>query len=599
MPNEVEQIKQRLDIVDVVTEYIRLKQAGGNWKANCPFHAEKTPSFMVSKEKQIWHCFGCGEGGDVFSFVQKMENIEFPEALRLLAQKAGVKLERVDPRTSGQRNKILDICSLAAKYYHQVLLKTPPAQTAREYLKQRKVSEITIDEFNLGYAPDSWDATLNFLKEKGFSEQEIFLSGLTVRKEKGSGFYDRFRGRIIYPIQNIHGDTIAFGARTLKKDEKGAKYINSPQTPVYNKSLVLYNLDKAKMEIKKADFAVLVEGYMDVIASYQAGVRNVIASSGTALTPDQVNLIKRYTKNLAISFDSDLAGETASSRGIDIALSSELDVKVINLQGHKDPDELIKKDERAWALAVKKSESIMEYYFRTTFDNLDLTDVKNKKFAASRILNIISKLGNKIEQNHWLQILARKINTSEEILREILSKTGQKETKSQKDPAKAPAKGRQELLSERILAMALKYPQNIGYICDYLKPEMLFGEKNILLYKTLLLDYTKNKNETDFLSVFFENLRKNPSENNNLALWADILILLAEKEFFEFTPAQIREETVKMTQSLRKNFLTRELKLLAEKISYCEEKGDKKQLEDLLLKFREMSSQNKLIDNQF
>ena len=301
-----EEIKSKLDIVEVIRDYIKLQQAGANWRAQCPFHREKTPSFMVSQERQIWHCFGCGKGGDVFSFVQDIEGLSFVEALRLLAPKAGVTLKRQDPKLVSQRNRLLDIIDLSRRYFHKLLMESPSAKMAREYLAGRGLKTEDLEEWQIGYSPDSWDTILNFLKSRGYKENEIFLAGMVIKGQNRPGFYDRFRGRIMFPINDVNGNTVAFTARVSpekEKEEKMGKYINSPQTQVYDKSNILFGLDKARMEIKKADKVILVEGQMDAITAYVNDFKCVVASSGTALTEEQVKILKRYTNNLIISYD--------------------------------------------------------------------------------------------------------------------------------------------------------------------------------------------------------------------------------------------------------------------------------------------------------
>jgi len=495
---------------------------------------------------------------------------------------------------ASQKNKLIEICNLTAKYWHNYLLKSANAKNAREYLKDRQIDETLIDEFNIGYAPDSWEETSKFLKEKGYNEQDIFLAGLTVKKDKGAGFYDRFRGRLIFPISSLHGDIIAFGARTLKKDEEGAKYINSPQTMIYNKSLILYNMEKAKSDIKRLKFAILVEGYTDIIASHKAGVKNVIASSGTALTLDQVNLLKRYTDNLAIAYDADLAGEAASTRGIDIALGQELNVKVISLPEGKDPADLADSNPDDWKEVIKSAKSIMEYYFEKTFTKLDISKVEDKKKAASKLLTAISKLGNKIEQTHWLQKLSEKIKVPEEILRETLDKSEKSDDKIEEErPVKAKSRDRMEMLSEQILAVGLKYSKNLNYIIDHLKPEMLIGEKNKQLYKNIVIIYTENVDkDNDFLL----NLSKKITDRE-LSSWADTLILLAEKEFFDFEQDIIRTEVVKIINVLKKNYINNKLKLIEEKIGQAESQNNQKEVDQLIGRFKELTTQLNLIDN--
>lgn len=423
--SQTDEIKSKIDIIDLISEYVALKPAGANWKALCPFHNEKTPSFMVSRDKQIWHCFGCGEGGDIFEFIQKIEGVEFPEALRILADKAGVKLKKVDPQIISQKTKLLDILKVAAEFFHLSLLKTEEGKIARDYLEERKLRPETVKDFKLGYAPDSWDKLLNFLEKKGFGKNDIFLSGLVVKNEKGQ-LYDRFRLRLMFPINDHHGNVVGFTGRILDKtkQDQGGKYVNTPQTLIYNKSQVIYGLDRAKNEIKKKDLAVIVEGNMDVIASHQAGIKNVVASSGTALTLEQLKLLKRYTNNIALSFDADLAGQAAAERGIDTALALGFNIRVIQLpreldgEAIKDPDECIKHSAEYWQKAIAEAISIMDFYFEKTFSRFDKNKPQDRKEISIRLLKQIAKLPNKIEQDFWLVKLARQMEVPENILRE-------------------------------------------------------------------------------------------------------------------------------------------------------------------------------------
>jgi len=599
MANQIEEIKARIDIVDLVSEYINLKQAGTNWRALCPFHNEKTSSFMVSRDKQIWHCFGCSEGGDIFSFVQKIEGLDFAGALKLLAKKAGVKLEFQDPQESNQRNRILDICQLAASFWHKILLESPQAEKARQYLKDRQLSDQTIEEFKIGYAPDAWETTVNFLKGRGFTENEIFLAGLTVKKDRGAGFYDRFRDRITFPINNISGSPVGFSARTMKKDEKEAKYINTPQTEIYNKSLILYNLDKAKVEIKKQQLAILVEGQMDAIASYQAGAQNVIASSGTALTADQITILKRYSDNLAIAFDTDAAGESASRRGIDIALAQEMNVKVITLPHGKDPDECIKKNPEDWFSAIKNAKSIIQYYFDQVTTKFDLASADGKKQAAKILLSVIVKINNKIEQTHWLQKLADRLNVSEQILRDILATNNNRTTKTGiKAPLAAkPAeqKDRGGLLSEIALALALKFSQQLPYLIDNLRPEMLSGATDVQqLYRDLIIYYTDDI--TNKVDEFDYQSFKSKLAGQNLVQLADSLVLLAEKDFFDFDQDLVRDEMIKTVEFLKRDYYSTQLKEIQIKIRQAEQNNNLEEIETLSQKFNSIINQLNLLN---
>lgn len=594
MPSQIDEIKARIDIVDLISEYVRLKQAGANWKALCPFHNEKTPSFMVSRDKQIWHCFGCGEGGDIFTFMQKIEGLEFSEALRLLAKKAGVKLEYQDPELASQKNRLLDICQLAANFWHKILLDSSQGQKAQQYLKKRQVNDQIIADFKLGYAPDSWDILIKFLKKKGFTDNEIFLAGLSVKKERGEDFYDRFRDRIIFPINDIHGNPVGFSGRTLKSDETIAKYINTPQTLIYNKSLILYNLDKAKQEIKKQNSALVVEGQMDVLASVQAGVPNVIASSGTAFTSDQIRILKRYTNNIAIAFDTDVAGESAAKRGIDLALAAEINVKIITLPKGKDPDECIKENPANWTKAVKAAKSIMDYYFDQVKSHLDLTQVEGKKEAAKILLAVIAKIGNKIEQTHWLQQLSELLKVPEQILRESLPRKKSRIVESTEEKKLVVTKDRNIMLSERVLAICLKFPEQLPYAVDNLTPEMVISDPLRNLYKDLIVYYTEDIGS--LIDKFDYSHFQDKIKESNLASLADTLVLLAEKDFFDFDLESIKNELVRMINFLKRNYFSTQLKELEVKIKKAEQQNRLKEVKILSQQFSKIINQLNLLE---
>jgi DNA primase len=590
----IDEIKSRLDIVEVVREYIpNLKQAGSNWKALCPFHNEKTPSFMVSQDKQIWHCFGCGKGGDVFGFIMEIENVEFPEALKILAKKAGVTLKYQDPKLINQKTLLLDILDAAAKFYHRQLLNSSSALKAREYLFNiRKLNEETIEEFNLGFASSSWDDLLKFLLKSGFREKDIFLAGLIIQKERGVGFYDRFRERIMFPIRDHHGRTVGFTGRLLPEKEnetEAGKYVNTPQTLVYNKSQVIYGLDRAKQAIKKENLVVIVEGNMDVIASHQAGVKNVVASSGTSLTVDQVKLLKRYSNNLAISFDADAAGQTALRRGIDIALENGMTVKVIALDSKigKDPDEYIKKDVKNWLEAISKAELFMDYYFNLVLKNFDLRKVEDKKEVTRLLLAEVAKLPNKVEQMHYLQKLSELLNIPEQILYENLpSKSKVKNEKKQEIKVDAK-KDKVFLLEQRLLALILKFPQNIKFVIDRLTPENFKNSSFYKIYKQLILcynEYNEKFDDQEFISFVKERMDK--SDGYIL----DTLALLAEKDYSEFDTDEIREEIQKSVKLLQENYLSEKRNQLANKLKEAEKRGDYKMAEELLREFNRLLS---------
>jgi DNA primase len=426
MIDQVTEVKEKIDIVEVVSTYLTLKKAGSNYKAICPFHTEKTPSMMVSPERQSFKCFGCGEGGDVITFIEKIEGLDFYNALKLLADRASVTLKTQSVKygdrefKSDQKTRIFEMNEWAKKVYHKLLLDHPKAELAREYLKDRGLTIETIKTFEIGYAPKSWDFLLRFLDSKGFSMAEAVSAGLAIKAEKGK-IYDRFRGRIVFPISNPIGNTIAFTSRVLEDNEKEAKYINSAETPIYIKGKTIYGLDKAKMAIKEADLAIMVEGNMDVIACHQAGFKNVVATSGTALTLDQLKVLSRYAGEIAFCFDNDIAGQTAMKRAIRMALQNDYSVKVISTVPYKDADEAIKKDKNIWAKAIKNAKPALEYWIDSLAEGKEL-EVNDKKKIAKEILPIIKIIYSDIEKEHYIKYLADKLSVSEKSLIEALEK---------------------------------------------------------------------------------------------------------------------------------------------------------------------------------
>jgi len=424
MNSDAEEIKSRLNIVDVLSEYIRLEKAGTNFKARCPFHNEKSPSFMVSEDKQIWHCFGCGKGGDIFGFVMEMEGLEFREALILLAEKAGVPIRKFNAKEEGQKNRVLEILELATKFYECQLWEGPGKNKILNYLRERGLKDETIKDFRLGYAPDGWEFMLKFLTGRKYEIGEIERSGLLVKSEKNkTGFYDRFRDRIMFPIADTGGKIVGFSARVAPGgDESQAKYVNTPETEVYHKSRVLFGLDKAKGEIKKTGYAFLVEGNLDVIAASQAGLKNVIAVSGTAMTPEHLTIIKRYADDLRMCFDMDQAGEMATRKSLKLCFEKGMNVKVVELPSGKDAADLAKSDPVALKNSVDKARNAMEYLLGKSLSRHDKKQVEGKKKIAQDILEMMAFLSSELEKGHWIKKLAEELDTEESVLTDMLKK---------------------------------------------------------------------------------------------------------------------------------------------------------------------------------
>ena len=428
MNKNVEEVKSRMNIVDVVGEYVRLTKAGANWKGLCPFHHEKTPSFTVNEEKQIFHCFGCTKGGDVLTFIQEIESLEFREALKMLAEKAGVELEEYKSQNTDSKKIILEILELGTKFYETQLWKGVGKDKILKYLYDRGLTEESIKKFRLGYAPEGWRNILNFLIERGYKIDEINKTGLLVEKANEAkshkleaNYYDRFRDRIIFPIQDIFGNVIGFSARVSPGgDESQAKYVNTPETAVYHKSKALYGISHAKNEIKNKNYTLLVEGNMDVIAASQAGIQNAVAVSGTALTADQIIMLKRYSQNLAMLFDMDSAGQQAAKKSADLCFEKDMKVKVVYLSEGKDAADVVKKDPQLLLKAVKESVGAMEYFFNLILKKYDKNSASGKNSIAKEILAHVSHMENKIDKSHWVKKISHELDVEENVISDVL-----------------------------------------------------------------------------------------------------------------------------------------------------------------------------------
>ena len=425
--NTIDEVKNRLDIIDVIGGYIKLEKAGRNYRASCPFHSEKTPSFMVSQERQLWRCFGCNRGGSIFDFVMEIEGVEFGDALKILAQRAGVELKRIDPKIKTERTKLYEICNLANSFFIKQFQASSTGKKMKDYLLKRGLKEEIINDWQIGYAPNDWQSLLNFLNSRGYSDEDIFKAGLVIKSDKSESknkYYDRFRDRIMFPIRDINETVVGFTGRENPNNpnEKMGKYINTPNTLIYDKSRILYGLDKAKNHIRNNDLCILVEGQTDVIMSHQAGFANTVASSGTALTEEQLKIIKRYTKNLATAFDMDSAGEMATKKGVNLALEFGFNAKVISLPDNKDPADYIKKNPSSWSKSVNNAEYLIEFYLKSVFSKNNPDTMEGKKEISKEILPIIKKIDNSVEQYHWIQELSNRLMVQESVLIEELKK---------------------------------------------------------------------------------------------------------------------------------------------------------------------------------
>ncbi|MFQ5455920.1 MAG: DNA primase [Nitrospirota bacterium] len=422
----IDRIKEETNIVDIVEGYLSLKKNGQNYKGLCPFHSEKTPSFVVNEGKQIFHCFGCGTGGNIFTFLMKIEGFTFTEAVRFLGSKIGIRIETEVSGNQGKKkeeNKELfyNINKKAADYYQKNLLTLSEAKGAREYLRKRGIGDDIIREFSIGYALPLWDGLLREMKRDGCEPSLLNKAGLIVQREKGIGYYDRFRGRIILPIRSIHGEIAGFGGRVL--DNSLPKYLNSPETALFSKKRELYALDGIRKRGKGLEYIVVVEGYFDAITAHQYGIDNVVATLGTALTTYHVQLIKRFSKRVVLIFDSDMAGVKAVQRTLDFLVGSGISVDVVSLPDGYDPDSFIRSKGRGEFLKLLEgSQKLLDFAIERSIKEIDINDIKERIGAADKMLPILQKIPNIIERNFYLKRLADKLDIDERILLEELQK---------------------------------------------------------------------------------------------------------------------------------------------------------------------------------
>lgn len=585
--DNLEQIKSRINIVDLLREYIELKKAGANWKALCPFHSEKSPSFMVSEDKQIWHCFGCNEGGDIFGFIMRMEGVDFSEALRILAKKAGIVLQRQNPAINSQKTKFIDILEAAANFFFEELKKS---SIAKEYIDKRGLSAETVVQFRLGFSPQSWDALLNYLEGRGFRAEDIVSAGLVI--EKDGKFFDRFRGRIMFPIMNHYGNVVGFTARVLPQfdDGKMGKYINTPETLLYKKSEILYGLNFAKQDIKKERCVVVVEGNMDVIALHQAGFKNATATSGTAMTHEQLMLLKRFTENIIVCFDADSAGIQAALRGIDLALSHGFNVKVFGMPKNeagepiaKDPDELIKCYPELWRQALGAPKHIIEFYIAANKTKYNLGDPHENAVFCQTILGEIKKIKNSVERALWIKKLSDISGASERDLREMSfgPVLRQYDWMISERGAAAPVKDAPTSSpGQKFLALALfgKFPPLAAL--SAILPEMFEPDEAREFYRDLLFYYNEN---SGFSLQGFRDFLDSAGKNQ---IFLDKLALLRDKDYADAEDEDIKREIKNLSLHLRGNYFKERRKILEQEMILAERDGNKEKINDLMKKFK-------------
>lgn len=580
MHSPVEEIKERLNIVDVIQEYTQLKKAGSNHKGLCPFHNERTPSFTVSEQKQFFHCFGCAKGGDVFTFIQDVEGVEFAEALRILAAKAHVELKEVNQQEQNERTRLLDCLSTAAAFFHTALYESKEGEIARRYLEERGIQKETAQLFQLGYSPDSWDMTMSTLKKKGFTDKEIEKAGLSILSNKTQGHYDRFRKRLMFPIYNTHGNVIGFTARTLDANQKEAKYINTPQTAIYNKSETLYGIHLAKKYIQKMNAAMIVEGNMDVVSAHQAKFRNVVASSGTALTEEQVRMLKRYSENVILAFDADSAGIAAAFRGMRVAIQQGMNIKVAQLPEGKDPDDILRENPQEFRDMAVVAKPFMDYVIDSAAASRDLSNVQDKKQIAAEILPMIALLPDPIEQTHYIQQVSKMLNVPERVLQDKVQKNpvdqshNRPKSIAEEPKQEQPQQGRSPHLQvfERVFAILAQFPQYTGEVLKVLHIEQIEDPETQDLYKKIQTLYNQQRRfDPQQLQIPKEDLQKR---------WNSIM-MRGEEMYADFSTDQIQIELRTLIENLTRLHIHSRLTSVERELSTAESNNDSAAIERL------------------
>lgn len=586
MEDTIKEIKSRIDIVTLINEYLPLTKGGKNYKGLCPFHDEKTPSFMVSPELQIFKCFGCDRGGDAIKFIQEIEGLEFREALEFLAKKAGIEIKKSNFTRSPEEvkaKKILEINQLTAEYFQYILKKHKFGNKALAYLKDRGVTESSMDSYQLGYAPNSWSGLFNFLLNRRYDISLIAASGLVVPKEKGTGFYDRFRGRIIIPLRNERGEIVGFSGRGLGDTEP--KYLNGPETLVFKKERFLFNLDLARSEIKKKKEAILVEGYFDAITPFQEGFKNIVASLGTSLTSGQLSLIKRFADVLVIFYDTDTAGVEATKRALNLAKDIGLDVKVGLLpETIKDPDEAVRKDKKLFEEALNSAVPIYDFYFSYAQKKFDVANSIEKKKAADFLLPLISDIPHNIQKAHYIKELATLLDVSEETITESLSTYENKKFSAQKNLSDSTKISSKISFQEYILALVLKSHKDLAQKTLYKLSSDDFVDEVTNSVFVKLKDYLLNK-ERFSLKNFC--LKLSPEENTLVEKLH--LMELPIADFLEDDESVLDKEIKKIFDIINKETLRKKLHEVSRKMREAEKEEDKKRIKELQEEFLNLS----------
>ena len=577
--SQIREIKEANNIIEIIGERVKLEASGINFKGCCPFHNEKTPSFFVHPGMQRYRCFGCGASGDVLDFLQNYEGVTFYEALKILADRVGIELKEFQKsQEDEERDKLLEVLNLAKEYYHYLLTEHNAGQAGREYLKDRGTTGESIKLFQLGYSINSWDSLINYLhRKKKYSLDLIAQTGLII-KGKGGRYYDRFRGRLMFPLKNHRGQVVGFSGRILEKDAKEAKYINSPETALYHKSKMLYGYSELFREIKKKDKVIVVEGEFDMISSTQAHINNIVAIKGSALTEDQVSLLSRVAKTIILSLDADAAGVKATKRAVEIVKGKDLDLRVIDLKHldfiskedeTKDPDDLARENPKLWRQAVDSAVSVYQFLIDTALDSYDQSTPDGKRKIINELAPVIKSISHAVEKEFYLQKLSEALNVKESLLKEDIEKFGEKKSsyRHQEEREKTQIKHKtfQEKNEEYLLFLTFKFEgDNFKERMNKLS-QLKFKTVGVKQVITALKGWKTQFILDKFASTLAEDLKErlifwvlNP-EYEKLAKQIDLekewksLFEKVEKEALRFEISQINQEISDLDSKLKRD----------------------------------------------
>lgn len=576
--DQIEEIKEKIDIVDLISDYLELKKAGRNFKALCPFHTEKTPSFMVSPELQIFKCFGCGIGGDIFKFLQEYEKIDFPEALKILAERAGVKLRPFKGfATFAQKEQIYTINREAANLYHYLLLNHQSASEARKYLKHRGISRETIVEFKIGFAPQRQNILTAYLtRKKGYDIELVKRAGLA--GGSGGRIYDWFRERIVFPIEDHFGNILGFSGRLLAEKKGVGKYINTPETLVYKKGKTLYGLAHTKQAIKKEGFAIAVEGEFDLLSSWQAGICNVVAIKGSSFTQDQASILSRFCSLVYLALDSDFAGDQAAQRGISILQEEGIDVKIVNLGGFKDPDELIRQEPDRWKRSIQEAEGVYDFLIKSVLKRFDITTTQGKAGASRLLSPILASIQDEIVKAACIKQVAEALGVPEESVAAQAAKVRVPDNSSQTSTAITEGKkGRREILEDYLLQLVLAYQPDKIYEATFVQ---VFQTPLAVMFIEKARAWHKENPNSNLRSAKF--LQELPPELKDYASTVFLAQLDKEKAAGEI------ERTLRLIKTLN---IKEQITKISQQIQEAERKRNRKQITKLEKELARLSKQ--------